>query len=167
MAKMLRMMARVAENKIADALEALAGIADGVTFQTADTAIDVPDVDDVDTPVAAKRPTLARKVAAQSAPVMTGRAPQAGRTRLAGKVIYTPAGTQRQIDKMLSDLRGVTNMRALVLRDLAKHPGSSNKEVRERIAKAAAKAGLSVESVDNTIWTMVNGKILDKASAAE
>lgn len=164
MAKMLRMMARVAENKIADALEALAGIADGVTFQTADTAIDVPDVDDVDPPVVAKRPALARRVSA--APSAAQPVRSTGRTRLAGKVIYTPAGTQRQIDKMLADLRGVNNMRALVLRDLAKHPGSSNKEVRARIAKAADKAGLSVESVDNTIWTMVNGKLLTKESAS-
>lgn len=159
--KMLRMLARVAENKIADALEALAGIADGVTFQAADVAIDADEEDE--TPIVTKRPTLARKVT-QSAAAQPARS--TGRTRLAGKVIYTPAGTQRQIDKMLADLRGVNTMRALVLRDLAKHPGSSNKEVRERIAKAAAKAGHSVESVDNTIWTMVNGKLLTKESAA-
>lgn len=163
MAKMVSMVVKVSADKIADVLEMLADVADTVTMATAETGeTPVAEEEEDETPVT-RRPVLARRIAAPVAPVR--RVASAPRTRLAGKVIYTPAGTQRQITKMLEDLRGVSSMRALVLRDLAKHPGSSNKEVRERIAAKAKSLGLSVESVDNTIWTMVNAKLLNKESA--
>lgn len=159
MAKLIRIVAMVAAAQIADALDALGGIADTVTMETATGGtVAVPSDDDDDDAAEVRRPDVRR--------VATAGRPTVARTRMAGKVIYTPAGTQRQITRMLEELRGVTSMRALVLRDLAKHPGSSNREVRERIATRAKAAGLSVESVDNVIWQMVNkGQITKRAEA--
>lgn len=169
MAKMIRIMALVAAERIAEALDALEGIANGVTVKTDNG--DPADMADGET-VGDERWTAlerhdvrkrdVRRVAA--APAV---ARNATRTRLAGKVIYTPAGTQRQINALMETLSGVKTMKALVLRDLVKHPGSSNAEVRARIGKPAEKAGLSVESVDNVIWQLVNKGQITKASEAE
>lgn len=162
MAKLVSMVVMVAANKVADVLELLGDVADTVTMQTTASAerADVDDADDEE-PIVPRRRDV-RTVAARPAAMA-----QRGRTRIAGKVIYTPVGTARQITKMLDELRGVTSMRAMVLRDLAKHPGSSNREVRERIAAKAKAAGLSVESVDNVIWQLVNKRVIGKEAAAE
>lgn len=167
--KLMRMFATVAADRMADALEALADVAESVVFKThngdpADlpdaTSFEAADVVDEE-PTPARRASDVRRVVNHT-PIKR----PVTRARLAGKVLYTPMGTARQIEKMLADLRGVPTMRALVLRDLAKHPGSSNREVRERIATAAKKNGLSVESVDNVIWQLVNkGQITKRADA--
>lgn len=159
MAKFLRIVAMVAAERIADAFDALDGIANGVIVKTDNgDPDDLPDAETVGNPIAA-RPRDVRRVATRA------KAPQT-RTRLAGKVIYTPVGTQRQINAMLAELTGVKTMKAFVLRDLAKHPGSSNAEVRARVAATAKKAGLSVESVDNVIWQLVNKGQINKQSEA-
>lgn len=162
MAKFVVMMVKVAENKIADALETLANVAESVIVKT-DRPSDTETAEEREMVGGAEedevRPRKRAAVVARSA------APVVKRTRLAGKVIYTPAGTKRQIDAVLAELRGQQTMRAFVMTDLVKHPGSSNAEVRERIAKQATKAGLSVESVDNVIWQMVNKGQITKRSA--
>lgn len=172
MAKLLRIVVRVSADKIADALDVLADIATGKVSVTSDDGPDDNgdgprstelDNGDDDTPV--RRPRDVRQLKADRTAV--AQRSTAGRTRLAGKVIYTPVGTKRAIDKMMAELTGVKTMKALVLRDLATHPGSSNKEVRERIAKPAQKYGLSIESVDNVIWQLVNKGTIGKQSASE
>lgn len=165
MAKMIRIMALVAAERIAEALDALEGIANGVTVKTdnGDPA-DMDEAESVGNPLAvaaARKRDVRRVSAAPAAPA------RSTRTRLAGKVIYTPAGTQRQINALMETLTGVKTMKAFVLRDLVKHPGSSNAEVRARIGKTAEKAGLSVESVDNVIWQLVNKGQITKQSEAE
>lgn len=161
MAKMVRLMVQCAAERVAEALEALADF-DDVTIQRR-AAVEQTDTDDTDDDTDTEVPAQRKRDVRRVATVPTAR-PVQTRTRMAGKVIYTPVGTAKQIQKSLDALRGVTTMRAMVLRDLAKHPGSSNKEVRTRIEPAARKAGLSVESVDNVIWQMVNKGQISKAA---
>lgn len=162
MAKMVRLILSVAADKVAETLELLADVSDDIRMQRSD-ATDTTDDGEDEEPIVNVRKRDVRRV--NVAPVTNGRQP-APRTRMAGKVIYTPVGTAKQIAKTLDSLRGQSTMRALVLRDLAKHPGSSNKEVRGRVESSAKKAGLSVESVDNVIWQMVNKGLISKAAEA-
>lgn len=168
MAQMIKLVALVAISKMAEALDSLADIAENVTMESIPKGVSMAaahngdDDDDVTPPVAARRRDVRPVQTAHRASTVAQRP-----ARLAGKVIYTPAGTARQIDKMLADLRGVKTMRALVLKDLVKHPGSSNREMRERLAAKAAAAGLSIESIDNVIWQAVNKGQIAKEVAAE
>lgn len=157
--KTVTMLVKVAQSKIADVLEMLTDVTESVTVQTGGSAPDIDDVDVIDLEPT-RRPRDVRKVV-----TMPGRKSSAPRTRLAGKVIYTPVGTQRQLDKLMQELSGVKSVRAFVMRDLVKHPGSSNAEVRARIGKSIEKIDKSVESVDNVIWQMVNNGQITKQSA--
>lgn len=155
MAKLKRLVIEVAAERIAEVLELLADVTESVTMQNGAAGEEEAENE--------RRPMPQRI----TRPAATGRSvATAPRTRLAGRVVYTPAGTQRQIEKLLSDLRGSKTMRAFVLADLAKHPGSTNREVRERIGKTAAKHNLSIESVDNIIWRMVGDGTITKAAEA-
>lgn len=167
MAKKVRLIVAVAAEKLADLIGRLTA-EEGVTvaLATGDAAEpvypDPIDDDEVEEVTAAMARQSKRKQAAQAAqPVATRRSinPRPG-----GRVIYTPAGTQKQITAMLAQLTKGT-MTAAVLTDIAKHPGTSNAEVRARLAPFCKKTGLSVESVDNVIWQQVNkGRILKEAA---
>lgn len=178
MAKMIRIVLAVAAEKLADVLEFAdksqlhwqlvpnGAVAADETADDAGDGIEAPS--EVD---AAMQRRSARSAAAQPAtpaPVATPRRaslnPRPGRV-----VLYTPAGTQKQIAKALDDLRGQNTMRAFVYRAIAKAGEPvTNKIVRAKVAKAAEKHGVSVESVDNVIWQMVNkGQIEKQAGEAE
>lgn len=156
MAKMVRLIVRVTAAKVADALDVLADVADSIKVENASTATP----DDADDSTDDADDVVERKVRTANA----GGSTRKRSTRLPGRVIYTPAGTQKQITRLLDSLRGQNTMRAFVLRDLVKHPGSTNRDVRSRIEPAAKKAGLSIESVDNVIWQMVNKGQIEKQS---
>lgn len=91
---------------------------------------------------------------------------QATRTGNGRVKLYSPAGTNRQMLKSLESLRAGT-LDAFVLADVIAKPGSRNAEIRERLAKNKAfiKANLSVESVDNVIWRLVNKGLIAKTDA--
>lgn len=89
--------------------------------------------------------------------VATAKPRQTINPRVGARVLYTPAGTQRQVMAALAKLTPGT-VRAHVMRDLVKHPGSRNADVRARLAKR----DVNPESVDNAIWTMVNAGLLRK-----
>jgi hypothetical protein len=161
----VRIMVAVGLDKLADIIDAVTtanGVATLQTGQPSDTErTDMADDEEPDTPA----DRAVRRTAIANGQRQTVQPQRRQSTRIAGKVIYTPAGTQRQITRLLDELRGVKTMRAFVLRDLAKHPGSSNREVRERIATDAKRNGLSVESVDNVIWQLVNKGLIEKQAA--
>ncbi len=91
---------------------------------------------------------------------------QSGRSGNGRVKLYSPVGTAKQIRAALEALRPLT-LDAFVYADLVQHPGSKNADIRERLTKnkSFAKAGLSVESVDNVIWRMVNKGLVGKADA--
>lgn len=165
MAKKVRLIVAVAAEKLADLIGRLTA-EEGVTvaLATGDAAEPVypdPIDDDEDEEVTAAMARQSKRKQAAVAPTPTRRSlnPRPG-----GRVIYTPAGTQKQITAMLAQLTKGT-MTAAVLTDIAKHPGTSNAEVRARLAPFCKKTGLSVESVDNVIWQQVNkGRILKEAA---
>lgn len=165
MAKMIRLVADVAREKLADAMEALTAMGASVAVLGADA---VTDADDDDTPVQRSNGKHTPRTA--SAPLsMAGttkrHAAPNGNTFRGRAVVYTPAGTQRQIDAAMAKLRP-GSLSAYVFKDLAKHPGSANADVRKRLSKIAEKIGASVESVDNIIWNQVNKGLLKKSAAS-
>lgn len=165
MARLIRLIVAVAAENLADIVDHLteAGATVTMSGNVADMASAMTGADvDADTETRISRKVRAR-AAVDVEPVKRARRanPNAGKT-----VLYTPAGTKMQIAKTLANLRGGT-MAAFVYSDLMAHPGSRNAEVRERLSKKAAKAGLSVESVDNVIWQQVNKGLLKKEVQAE
>lgn len=161
MARMIRLTVAVAAEKLADLIETITESGAAVIAAAGRTSDTEADSDEsTDTPIG-------RAVRRANAGTAATRPRVVRAARLAGRVVYTPAGTQRHITKLLDELRGVQTMRAMVLRDLAKHPASSNADVRERIAAGAKKAGLSVESVDNVIWKLVTDGVVAKRSEAD
>lgn len=158
--KTMKVVLTVATGKMADLLDAVANVADKVEIMANTAVVAAMEADDDDdVPVVAvrsTRPTLRKTVTVIAEP---------RRTRLGGKVVYTPTGTAKYLRALVDSLNGVKTVKAFVLRDLVSNPQSSNAEIRARIAKTCAKNGVSVESVDNVIWKLVNDGVISKASA--
>lgn len=168
MAKLVRLMVAVAAEKLADVIESIT--ADGGTVALAGTSGAADDeMDAGEVPAALVRGSKRRITRLAQAAEVPAPSPANGvrrsiNPRPGGRVIYTPVGTQKQITAMLAGLQSGT-MTAAVLTDIAKHPGTSNADVRKRLAPWAKKNGLSVESVDNVIWSQVNkGRIAKDAA---
>lgn len=115
---------------------------------------------ELDAMIAATSPR-ARSVGSSATP-----AARAARTGGGRPKIYTPAKTKREMNAALAKLRDGT-LDAFVLSDIIEHGEARNADVRERLAKSKAfqKSGLSVESVDNVIWRMVNNGLIAKHDA--
>lgn len=168
MARIIRLTLAVAAEKLADMVDAARELGAAVSFDdNSPIAVDAADDDENDTETRIAGKVRGRRTAPAPAATPKRVVRQARPNNGAGKVVtYTPAGTAAQIRKTLESLRGGT-MTAFVFDDLAKHPGSRNAEVRERLAKKAAKAGLSVESVDNVIWKLTKDGLVEKEVSAE
>lgn len=170
--RMVRIAVAVALDQMADAMEALQPFGK-IDVQMADASDDsTADDDGSEVPAAvARQVRRAGTIAASPRQTVNSRgvaqltASVQRRTinaRPGRKVIYTPAGTRKQIDAMMKQLSG---MSGAVYADLAKHPGSTNRDVRTRLAKWADKNGFSIESVDNVIWKHVTDGRLKKEAA--
>lgn len=181
MARMIRLVLAVAADKLADVLEyaqtnghhyqlvANGAFTDGIADDATDNGIDpITEVD------AAMRRRSTRAAGGRSAAPATNTAtpPAVRRARINPRpgrvVLYTPAGTQRQIAQTLESLRGQNTMKAFVYRAIAKSATPvTNKIVRGKVAKAADANGQSVESVDNVIWQLVNKGLVAKEAGDE
>lgn len=173
--RMVRIAVAVALDQMADVMDALEPFGTA-TAQMADDSTDDSTADDDGSEVPAAvarqvrragtiaasptaRQTVNSRGVAQLTPAVQRRTLNA---RPGRKVIYTPAGTRKQIDAMMKQLSG---MSGAVYADLAKHPGSTNRDVRTRLTKWADKNGFSIESVDNVIWKHVTDGRLKKEAA--
>lgn len=148
----VNLIVTVAKERVADALDAMADIADRVTMERG--PVDMP-----------KRPHTANPIA-DTTDVAVDAKPVRNvfHARPGKRVLYTPALTAAKMRAAIAKLDGST-LRAMVLADIAAHPKTSNADVRKRLTKRAEKLGLSVESVDNVIWQSVNRGELAKLSA--
>lgn len=137
--------------ELADTLETLGQMGADVTLTAsgngrpiiAQPSHDGDDDDVVAQPV--KRANAARATTATPQQAASGNRGRA--------VVYTPVGTQRQITAALDKLRKGT-LSAYVLTDIVKHPETSKRDMLARLGPKLAKAGLSVESVDNVVWNL-------------
>lgn len=178
MARMVRLVLAVAAEQLADVLDY--ATANGHPFQLVpagaftdglngaddviDSAVGVDPITEVD---AAMTRRSARAAGGRSAPAIPPTPPAVRRARINPRpgrvVLYTPAGTQRQIAQTLESLKGQSTMKAFVYRAIAKSNAPvTNKIVRGKVAKAADANGQSVESVDNVIWQLVNQGLVAK-----
>lgn len=169
MAKMVRLMVAVAADKLADAIDAFGsfGAVSIVSGHDPIASTDTADASEVEPALRRRTQRMAaggtapRQRQQTSTPATVGR--RSVNPRPGNVVLYTPVGTAKQIAATLASLTP-GSMSAAVLSDIAKHPGTTNREVRERLAKWAAKHSLSVESVDNVIWQHVNrGRLAKEA----
>lgn len=188
MTQVIRLMVAVAAERLADIIEACTNAGATMTFATGEMAALGMNADDdaeheaaIDRQVALAnrgrvRPGPTRRDQMQrglervlsNPPLSAAGVTRANRqptSRIGRRVLYTPMGTKKQLTALLDALRGQKTMRALVIQDLVKHPGSLNADVRRRIGPLATKYGLSVESVDNVIWSLVNQKVISKQAA--
>lgn len=183
MARMIRLVLAVAADKLADVLEYATTNGHGYQLvpngaftdgmNGTDDAIDVDPITEVEQAMtrrtaraAGTRTAVEQTRAALATPPTVRRArinPRPGRV-----VLYTPAGTQKQIAQTLESLRGQNTMRAFVYRAIAKSSDPvTNKIVRGKVANAAEKNGQSIESVDNVIWQLVNKGLVAKQAGDE
>lgn len=141
-------------------------ITDAKIIAEVDIIEDAPVVEDSTVELSAKLAALLTDTEADTATVVGGTARKRGKRGNGRAKLYTPAGTKKQMAKALSELRDGT-LDAYVFSDLIAHPDSRNADVRDRLAKnrGFVKAGLSVESVDNVIWKMVNDGLIAKRDA--
>lgn len=151
--KTIKLTLAVGLDKLADIIDVIKRMdipatLGGDDIISATPAMDADDDDDVDVDEVPAAVAVSRR-AATVKPVT--RAAGVGGNR--GPVVYTPVGTQRQIDATMAKLTKGT-MSAFVLADLAKHPQSRKRDMLARLAKPVAKAGLSLDSVDNTVWLL-------------
>lgn len=156
--KNVRLTVEAKSDRLGDIIEALQSMGAVVTLTTSTATVQTASDDDdeeVPQPVARKRNRAQTMVA--SVPVRrTG-----GNT---GPKVYTPAVTQREIDKTLAGLRKNT-LGAFVLADISKHPGTSKRDIIARLTPKLAKHGLSPESIDNVVWNFQNKRIVKSVDA--
>lgn len=163
--KTVRMIVDVASDKVGDLIEAIRDMGGALAMGTFGTPGNGAAVEDDEPATVTRKVVTANKQ--MRAKLAASRTATPARQTVTGSrpgryVVYTPVGTAKQIEKTLAALRP-GSVSAFVLKDLAKHPGSQNADVRKR----AERAKLNPESVDNAIWQLVNRGALKKSALAE
>lgn len=165
MAKTVKLIIAAAADKVADIIETLSAMDISATISTmGQSTAPVATVDDDDSGDDVMNRPLATAKRGSKVPAASTAKRKTGGNR--GPVVYTPVGTQRQINAAMETLRKGT-MAAYVFADVSKHPETSKREMIERLSARLAKAGLSTESIDNTVWSLQNRGLLKSVPVTE